>query len=70
MKETGELGRVISFANTHIIILNPTAASQGVAGGIDMLYVLAHEFGHPLFEQERKWLLNHPEILKKFEKTK
>ena len=58
MRELGEPGAVVTFGDTHVIILDPTAKGMPESKGaraLQMLYVLGHEIAHPFLEQERAW---------------
>ena len=58
MRELGEPGAVVTFGDTHVIILDPTAKGMPESKGaraLQMLYVLGHELAHPFLEQERAW---------------
>ena len=61
MKENGELGKYIRFADTDLIIIdvpaNPTAVQQ-----VKAIYTLGHEIGHAMFHQEMERSLNNPKL--------
>jgi hypothetical protein len=56
-----EIGRVVTFGNTHIILLNPESFKKNPNQekvAMTTLLALAHEIGHPFFDQEYKNLLD------------
>ena len=59
MKDTGEPGRIVTFGDTNIIIIDPEAGAfanlSRDAKRLAVLFTLAHEIGHPFLEEEKAY---------------
>tara|TARA_R100001082_G_scaffold111274_1_gene94639 strand:+ start:465 stop:9203 length:8739 start_codon:yes stop_codon:yes gene_type:complete len=59
MKDTGDPGRIVTFGDTNIIIIDPEAGAfanlSRDAKRLAVLFTLAHEIGHPFLEEEKAY---------------